>query len=124
VEDYRRIRRLHRDGLSIRAIARTLHHSRRKVREALATPEPRPYTRAKDPPAPVLGPFKPIIGAILADDEHEKPHTENRICSLQRWWATPVPRVHDFAELNAHVRRRCLTGAAGVTTSSLPGRQW
>jgi hypothetical protein len=26
VEDYRRIRRAHRDGLSVRAIARTLHH--------------------------------------------------------------------------------------------------
>lgn len=35
VEDYGRIRRAHRDGLSIRAIARRLHHSRRKVREAL-----------------------------------------------------------------------------------------
>ena len=70
VEDYGRIRRAHRDGLSIRAIARTFHHSRRKVREALANPEPGSYTRTKDPPAPVLGPFKPIIDAILAADEH------------------------------------------------------
>jgi transposase len=69
VEDYGRIRRAHRDGLSIRAIARRLHHSRRKVREALASPEPRPYRRTKDPPAPVLGPFKVVIDAILAADE-------------------------------------------------------
>ena len=69
VEDYGRIRRAHRDSLSIRAIARTYHHSRRKVREALANPEPRSYTRTKDPPAPVLGAFKPIIDVILADDE-------------------------------------------------------
>jgi transposase len=273
VEDYGRIRRAHRDGLSIRAIARTFHHSRRKVREALANPEPGPYTRTKDPPAPVLGPFKPIIDAILAADEHaprkqrhtaaqvfrrlvaernypgsydqvrryiakqrrraretfiplahdpgqrlecdfghihvdfpagrrqvavlmptwsysncpfaialpterteailagmvaafeffacvphevwwdnpttvatqilkgrerrlneryaalashynfeprfclpargnEKPYTENRIYTLQRWWATPVPQVRDFAELNAYLRRRCLADRA------------
>ena len=67
VEEYGRIRRLHGDGVSIRAVARTLHHSRRKVREAVANPEPRRYTRTKDPPAPVLGPFKAVIDAILAD---------------------------------------------------------
>jgi len=55
VDDYGRIRRAHRDGMSLRAIARTLHHSRRKIREALACPEPKPYTRTKDPPAPKLG---------------------------------------------------------------------
>ncbi len=69
VEHYGRIRRAHRDGLSIRAIARTFHHSRGKIREALANPQPRPYTRRKLPPAPVLGPFKPIIDEILAADE-------------------------------------------------------
>ena len=41
----------------------------RKVREALAAPEPRPYTRTKDPPAPKLGPFKPIIDELLQVDE-------------------------------------------------------
>ena len=46
VEDYGRIRRAHRDSMSIRAIARTFHHSRRKIREVLANPEPRPYSRA------------------------------------------------------------------------------
>ena len=66
VEDYGRIRRAHRDGMSIRAIARTFHHSRRKIREVLARPEPRPYTRAKDPLAPVLGRVKPIIDEILS----------------------------------------------------------
>lgn len=69
VEDYGRIRRAHRDGMSIRAIARTLHYSRRKVREALACPEPRSYTRSKDLPAPKLGPFKQIIDDILQADE-------------------------------------------------------
>ena len=53
VEGYGRVRRASRDGMSIRAIARRPHHSRRKVRKILANPEPRPhYTRNKDRPAP------------------------------------------------------------------------
>lgn len=90
VYDYGQIRRAHRDGMSLRAIARTLHHSRRKVREALGCPEPQGYLRTKDPPAPRLGPFKPII------------------YDLQRRFATPVPRVADLAELNAWLRACCL----------------
>ena len=70
VEDYGIIRRAHRDGMSIRAVARQLRHSRRKVRQALAHPEPQPYTRTKDRESPKLGLFKPIIDQILADDEH------------------------------------------------------
>ncbi len=69
VDDYGQIRRAYRDGLGIRAIARTFHHSRRNVRKALAGPEPQPYTRARDPAAPKLGPFKAIIDQILAEDE-------------------------------------------------------
>src|SRR5437867_9484250 len=69
VDDYGQIRRAHRDGMSVRAIARTLHHSRRKIREALASPEPQPYTRQKDPPAPKLGVFHAVIDAILTADE-------------------------------------------------------
>jgi DNA invertase Pin-like site-specific DNA recombinase len=49
VEDYARIRRAFRDGMSIRAIARTFHHTRRKIREVLQNPEPKPYTRIKEP---------------------------------------------------------------------------
>ena len=46
-----------------------LHHSRRKVREALASPEPRPYTRRKEVLSPKLGPFQAMIDAILKADE-------------------------------------------------------
>src|SRR4051812_23138198 len=69
VDDYGSIRRAHRDGMSIREIARAFGHSRRKVRQVLAEAQPRPYTRSKPPPAPVLGPFHAAIDAILADDE-------------------------------------------------------
>ena len=34
---------------------------------------------------------------------NEKPRVENRVFDLQRQWATPVPRVADLAELNAHL---------------------
>src|SRR5215831_2743289 len=82
VDDYAKIRIAHRDGMSIREIARTFKHSRRKVREILANPEPKPYTRSKAPPAPVLGSFHAVIDALLAEDEQAPPkqrHTARRI---------------------------------------------
>jgi transposase len=73
VDDYGAIRRAFRDGMSIRAIARTFGHSRCKVRQVLAEPQPKPYTRTQPPPAPVLGPFHAVIDAILAQDEDAPP---------------------------------------------------
>jgi len=88
VDDYGRIRRAHRDGMSVRSIARTFHHSRRKIREVLLQPEPRPYTRTQGPPAPKLGPFHAIIDEILAADEKEprkQRHTRAQI--FRRLWS-------------------------------------
>jgi transposase len=82
VEEYRQIRNAHRDGMSIREIARTYHHSRRKIRQVLQESEPRPYTRQKEPPAPKLGPFQPVIRQILTDDEQaprKQRHTAAKI---------------------------------------------
>src|SRR3954454_12297440 len=64
-----KIRRAFRDGMSMRQIARTFHHSRAKVRQILANPQPTPYTRRQAAPAPVLGSFHTLIDAILAVDE-------------------------------------------------------
>ena len=69
VEDYAKIRRAHRDGMTIRAIARQFGHSRRKIREVLKEPEPRGYTRMGPPPAPKLGSFFARIDEILRADE-------------------------------------------------------
>jgi transposase len=69
VEHYARIRRGHRDGLSIREMAKTFGHSRKKIRQVLQNSEPRRYTRTKTPRAPKLGPFQPIIDEILKADE-------------------------------------------------------
>lgn len=38
----------------------------------------------------------------------EKPRVENRVRDVQRQWATPVPRVTDYTDLNAHLRGQCL----------------
>jgi DNA replication protein DnaC len=63
VEEYARIRLGHRDGLSIRQLAQRFQHSRRKIREILATPEPKSYKRLNAPPS-ILDPFKPIMPAV------------------------------------------------------------
>src|SRR5215471_12333700 len=47
--------------------------------------------------------------ACMPGSPTEKPRVEKRVQDLQRQWATPVPRVSDLAELNAHLRRQCLT---------------
>lgn len=84
VDDYGQIRRAHRDGMSIRDIARTFHHSRRKVRQILAQALPKPYTRRQPPPAPVLGSFHALIDAVLAQDESAPPKQRHTAMQLFR----------------------------------------
>jgi transposase len=84
VDDYAKFRTAHRDGWSIRQIARSFHVSRRTVREALASPEPRPYTRTKPSPAPVLGPFTALIDQILRDDRDAPPKQRHTAAQLFR----------------------------------------
>jgi len=69
VDDYGQIRRSHRDGMSIRAIARTLGHSRRSVRNALSHAEPTGYTLKAARAAPKLGSLHGVIDQILIDDK-------------------------------------------------------
>jgi len=84
VDDYAKIRLAHRDGMSIRAIARAFGHSRRKVRQVLAQAQPTPYTRSKSPPAPVLGTFHGVIDALLAQDEQAPPKQRHTAMQLFR----------------------------------------
>ena len=83
VDDYGRIRRAHRDGMSIREIARRFHHSRPKIRQILrGESEPKPYAKRSRQRAPKLGPFKTRILEILKEDESAPPkqrHTAMRI---------------------------------------------
>ena len=65
VEDYAKIRRAHRDGMSIRAIARTFGHSRHKIRQVLEESEPRAYRRSRPHRPKLSEAFRDQIDAIL-----------------------------------------------------------
>jgi transposase len=84
VDQYGDIRRAHRDGMSIRDIARTFHHSRRKVRQILAQALPTPYTRTKPPHAPILGAFHQAINTILREDESAPPKQRHTAMQIYR----------------------------------------
>ena len=83
MDDYGRIRRAHRDGMSIREMARRFHNSRSKIRQILrGESEPKPYSKRSRQRAPKLGPFKARILEILKEDESAPPkqcHTAMRI---------------------------------------------
>jgi transposase len=82
VDRFARIRQLHRDGLTLRQIASQLGHSPKTILKALAQPEPTPYTLAQPRTAPVFGPFRIIVDAILAADEtapKKQRHTARQI---------------------------------------------
>jgi transposase len=73
VDDYGAIRRAHRDGMTIRGIARSFHHSRYKIRQILEQSEPTPRLLSRNRPAPVWGPFQGTVDQILADDQNAPP---------------------------------------------------
>lgn len=101
VDDFAAIRQAHRDGLSIRHTARQLGVGRDTVRKALKHPEPRPYTCSQPRAAPIFGPFRPVVDALLAADE-----TAPR---KQRHTAAQVPRrlvaEHGYTGSYDQVRR-------------------
>jgi len=75
VDHYLQIRLLHRDGLSIREIARKLGHSRDTVKKALVQATPLPYTRTSPAASPKLGEFIGLIEQILIED-HSAPRKQ------------------------------------------------
>ena len=82
VDRYAEIRQLHRDGLTVREIARRLGHSSKTIVKALEHPEPIPYTLSAPRTAPTFGPFRVIVDAILDADRHaprKQRHTASQI---------------------------------------------
>jgi transposase len=82
VDQYARIRQLRRDGLTIRQIADQLNHSPKTILKALANPEPGPPAMPEPRPAPVFGPFRVFVDAILAADEaapRKQRHTATQV---------------------------------------------
>jgi transposase len=83
VDQYAAIRRAHRDGMSIREIARRFGHSRKSIRKALASAEPTPYRRNGPWPTPKFtAELKAIVDAILLADESAP--------TKQRHWGTRI----------------------------------
>jgi transposase len=116
VDDYAKYRTAHRDGMTIRQIARTFHVSRRTVREALASPVPTPYTRTKPPPAPVLGPFTAIIDRVLHDDCDAPPKQRHTAAQLFR----RLQDEHDFPGSYPTVRRYVAAHRRHSTPTFIP----
>lgn len=83
VDEKERIRNAYYlQGISIRAIARNMRHSRKTVRKAIADASPPVYARTEPPPSPVLGPVKGIIDKWIEEDEgrpRKQRHTSHRI---------------------------------------------
>jgi hypothetical protein len=65
VEHFATIRQLRRDRLTIRQIAEQLHHSPKTILKALDHPEPAPYSRTEPRSAPMFGPFRALVDAIV-----------------------------------------------------------
>ena len=102
VDDYGTIRRVRRDGKSIRQIARAFNLSRITIRKVLNHPEPTPAIRNRS--APMLGPFQTIIDQVLVDDETDPPKQRHTA-------AQPLRRLrdeHGYAGGYAQVQRYLL----------------
>jgi transposase len=105
VDQYARIRLAHRDGMSIRALALQFHHSRRKIREILATPEPKRYQRLKPPPS-ILEPFLPTIDSILLADEQAPRKQRHTAAKLHRRLVQEYGYSGSYDRVRVYVRSR------------------
>lgn len=102
VDDYGRIRRAHRDGMSIREMARTFHHSRHKIREILhgGQAEPAKYARRGRQSAPKLGQFHDRILEILKLDEAALAFSDwGQIFQGERMTAALLDRLTHHSEI-------------------------
>jgi transposase len=124
VDDYGAIRRARRDGMSIRQIARTFHHNRRKIRLVLAESEPRPYTQTNDRPAPVLGPFHAVIDQILIDDETAPTKQRHTAAQVFRRLRDEHDYAGGYAQVQRYLRRkRVRHQETFIPLGHLPGRR-
>ncbi|MGH8057798.1 MAG: IS21 family transposase [Candidatus Entotheonellia bacterium] len=74
VETREQIRRAYfHEDKTIRQIARELRCSRKTVRKAIQSAEPEAYTLKAPRLAPVLGPYKPLIDQLLAENQRMPP---------------------------------------------------
>jgi transposase len=106
VDDYGAIRRAHRDGLSIRQIARQFGHSRRTVRHALVHADPHPEPLTRDRPAPKLGPFQAVIDQILVDDRTAPPKQRHTAAQIYRRLRDESGYRGGYAQIQRYLRKQ------------------
>ena len=96
LDHYELIRRKHLiDGLSIREVSRTLGHSRKTIRKALAHPTPPGYQRAQPAPSPVMEPVAKIVDAWLEQDKQrprKQRHTSQATMALL-WLSKKLAKI-------------------------------
>lgn len=124
VDDYGAIRRARRDGMSIRQIARTFHHTRRKIRQVLAQSQPNPYTRTHERPAPVLGPFRAVVDQILTADEHAPPKQRHTAMQVFRRLRDEHGYPGCYGQVQRYLRRnRVQHQETFIPLGHLPGQR-
>jgi transposase len=84
VDDYGAIRRAHRDGESIRQIARDYGHSRNTIRKIHSHSEPNPEPATRSRSAPVLGTYQAFIDQTLQEDQDAPPKQRHTAMQLFR----------------------------------------
>jgi transposase len=105
VDDHGAIRRAHRDGKSIRQIAREFNRSRRSVRHALKHSEPRLAPSCRKRTFPVLGPVQAIIDQILADDENAPVKQRHTAMQVFRRLQDEHGYCGCYGQVQRHVRK-------------------
>ncbi len=105
VDDYGAIRRAHRDGLSIRQIARQFGHSRRTVRHALVHADPHPEPLTRNRPAPKLGPFQALIDRIVLEDRTAPPKQRHTAAQVYRRLRDEGGYHGGYAQVQRYLRK-------------------
>ena len=106
VDDFAAIRRLHREGLSVRKIARQLGVSRNTVRKALGNPEPKPYTIAAPRPAPVFGAVRAVVDEILTHDQTAPPKQRHTAQQIYRRLVAEREYAGGYDQVRRYLQRR------------------
>ena len=123
VDQYAHIRRAHRiDKMSIRELARRFHHSRRKIREILATAEPKPYQRGPMPS--LVDRFKPIIDAILQADETAPPKQQHTAAKIFRRLRDEHGYAGSYDRVRRYVRSHTRSSRRSSHSTTIRASAW
>lgn len=106
VDRFARIRQLRRDGWTLRQIARQLGHSPKTILKALAQPEPTPYTLTAPRPAPIFGPVRDLVDAILAADETAPRKQRHTAAQIYRRLVAEHGYTGSYHPVQRHLKER------------------